>query len=60
MYRVLFSDSVHGTFWEEFEDFDSAAEYWQSYTDTPTCIAGRLVDLDNGEIIWQFGEEGNR
>lgn len=57
MYTVIFNDSVHGMEVQYFEDFDSAAEYWNEYADTPTCTAGSLTDLETGEVIWQFSEE---
>ena len=54
MYEVIFDDSIHGEMTEEFTDFDTAAEYWNSYADTETCTAGELVDRTNGEVIWSF------
>lgn len=62
MYEVIFDDSVHGEISETFENWDSAAEYWQSYADTESCVAGELVDRSTGEVIWQFGaeEEGDK
>ena len=53
-YSVSFTDEVHGVITEDFSTFDEAAEYWQNYADTPTCISGYLIDLDNKEIIWEF------
>lgn len=60
MYRVCFTDSVHGENWEDFDSFGAAAEYWNDYADTPTCVGGQLIDLDNGEVIWQFDEEADK
>lgn len=56
MYQVIFCDEIHDTQVVQFENFDSAAEYWNDYADTPTCFAGELKDLDSGEIIWEFSE----
>ena len=53
-YSISFTDEVHGVITEDFSTFDEAAEYWQDYADTPTCISGYLMDLDNKEIIWEF------
>lgn len=55
-FQVIFSDSVHDTQVAQFDTFDDAAEYWQTYADVDTCFAGELKDLDNGEIIWEFNE----
>ena len=60
MYMVAFNDKDHGMNVEYFEDFDSAAEYWNEYADTPTCIGGTLFDADASEVIWQFGEEADK
>lgn len=60
MYRVIFNDSVHGTQCQEFEEFEMAAEYWNEYADTPTCIGGTLFDANASEVIWQFGEEADK
>lgn len=54
MYRVVFVDEVHGENCEEFNSFDEAVEYWNSYADTETCIEGELIDLEDGEVIWSF------
>lgn len=54
MYEVNFVDTEHGDSTEHFETFDDAAEYWQEYADVLTCMAGSLVDLSNGEVIWDF------
>lgn len=56
MYQVIFCDEIHDTQIAQFEDFDSATEYWNDYADTPTCFAGELKDLETGEIIWEFNE----
>ena len=57
MYKVGFVDTVHGLNVVEFEDFDSAAEYWNDYADTETCVSGWLIDNSTGEIIWEFDEK---
>lgn len=54
MFRVIFFDSVHGTITEDFEDFNEAVGYWDSYADTPSCFAGKMIDLTENEIIWAF------
>ena len=56
MYNVRFTDSVHGETEENFETYDEAMEYWNSYADVDTCVAGTLMDLDNCEIIWNFDD----
>lgn len=54
MYQVIFDDEAHGEITETFATFDEAAEFWQDYADTPTCHAGQLWDMSNGEVIWRF------
>lgn len=56
MFDVTFIDNAHGIQEIGFETFDEAAEYWQDYADTPTCVYGELVDSDNGEVIWHFDD----
>lgn len=57
MYEVIFDDATHGEVTEQFDTFNEAVEFWQSYADTETCEAGELVDRTTGEIIWSFGEK---
>jgi hypothetical protein len=56
MYQVTFTDFEYYMIdhSEEFNTFEAAAEYWQDYADTETCVAGKLEDLETGEIIWEF------
>lgn len=54
MFKVNFNDSVHGEIEEIFDTFDDAMEFWNQYADTETCIAGRLYDDENNEVIWDF------
>lgn len=56
MYNVKFTDTIHGMMEEQFPTFDEAAEYWQDYADTNSCVAGVLEDKETGEIIWQFDD----
>ena len=56
MYNVRFYDSAMGNVEENFDSYEAAQEYWDSYADTETCLFGRMIDLDNGEIIWQFDD----
>lgn len=56
MYNVRFVDTAHGEMEENFDSYDAAMEYWNDYADTETCVAGQLIDLENGEIIWQFDD----
>jgi hypothetical protein len=56
MYNVRFIDTIHGEFEENFESYDDAMEYWNSYADTESCVAGVMTDLNNSEIIWQFDD----
>jgi len=56
MYSVTFIDTIHGTFQEQFDTFDAAAEFWQEYADTETCVSGWLIDMKNGEVIWDFDD----
>lgn len=55
-FQVIFCDKVHDTQITQFESFDEAVEYWNTYADTPTCFAGELKDLETSEIIWEFDE----
>lgn len=54
MFRIVFVDEVHGENSEDFNSWDEAVEYWNSYADAPTCTEGELIDLENGEVIWSF------
>ena len=56
-FQVTFKDIYHGVFITHFDDFTEAQEYWNDYADAPTCESGVMTDLDNGEIIWEFGEK---
>ncbi len=56
MYNVRFYDSTVGNVEEDFDSYEAAQEYWDDYADTETCLFGRMIDLDNGEIIWQFDD----
>lgn len=56
MYNVRFVDTTHGEFEENFDSYDAAMEYWNSYADTESCVAGVMMDLDNCEIIWNFDD----
>lgn len=56
-FQVIFKDSVHGIHINHFDEYKDAQEYWDAYADTETCEAGELLDLDDGEVIWEFGEE---
>ena len=56
MFDVTFIDEAHGIQEMGFETFDEAAEYWQNYADTPTCVYGALMDDSNGEVIWHFDD----
>ena len=58
-YQIIFEDSIHHTQITHFDTFAEAAEYWNYYADVPTCVAGELLDLDNGEIVWEFDDEGS-
>jgi len=55
-YQVIFEDSVHGIQINHFDEYADAQEYWDTYADLPTCYAGEMIDLDNEEVIWEFGE----
>lgn len=54
MYVVIFNDEVHGMSAQYFKTFEEAAEYWQEFADTETCIGGKLYDCDESEMIWEF------
>lgn len=56
MINVHFVDTVHGENDELFDNYDVAMEYWQSYADVETCVAGVISDTDTGEIIWNFDD----
>ena len=56
MINVHFVDTDHGEIDELFSNYDAAMEYWQSYADTETCVAGVMSDIDTGEIIWNFDD----
>ena len=56
-FQVIFQDSVHGLQINHFEAFADAQEYWNDYADVETCEAGEMIDVDTGEVIWDFGKE---
>lgn len=55
-YQVIFEDAIHHTQINHFDSFESAQKYWNNFADIETCVAGEMIDLDNGEIIWEFNE----
>lgn len=55
-FQVIFEDEVHGIHINHFDEFADAQEFWDFYADTPTCVAGEMLDLDNDEVIWEFNE----
>lgn len=55
-FQVIFEDTVHGIQINHFDEYADAQEYWDTYADLPTCYAGEMIDLDNEEVIWEFGE----
>ena len=55
-FQVIFEDTVHGIQINHFDEYADAQEYWDTYADLPTCRAGEMIDLDDGEVIWKFGE----
>ena len=54
-FQVIFEGTDHNIAINHFDEFGEAMEHWQEYADF--CEAGEMLDLDNGEIIWEFGEE---
>lgn len=56
-FQVIFKDSAHGIQINHFDEYSDAQEFWDFYADAETCEAGELIDLDDGEIIWEFGDE---
>lgn len=55
-FQVIFDDKYHMVYINHFETFAEAQEYWDDYADVETCVAGEMIDLDNGETIWEFDE----
>jgi hypothetical protein len=55
-FKVTFNDKYYGLHVTHFETFPEAQEYWDDYANTETCVAGVMVDVENGEIIWAFDE----
>lgn len=56
-FLVVFDYQDHSMYLNHFETFTEAQEYWDNNADTPTCIAGEMIDMDTEETIWEFGEE---
>lgn len=56
MYEVNFFDSNLGEQIERFDSYEEAQEYWDQYAEAETCLAGKMIDLSNGEIIWDFDD----
>jgi len=55
-FQVIFKDAVHGIQINHFDEYADAQEYWDFYADVETCESGEMIDLDDGEVIWEFGE----
>ena len=55
-FQVIFDDKDHHIQINHFDTFEEAQEYWDDYADVETCVAGEMIDLDNGETIWEFDE----
>lgn len=52
-YQVIFKDTkslqiIH------FDEFSDAQDFWNNHAES--ADGGEMIDLDNGEIIWDFGE----
>ena len=56
-FQVIFDDKYHGVHINHFDTFEEAQEYWDDYADTESCVAGEMIDLDEGETIWSFDDE---
>lgn len=57
MYSVYFKDEILGDSFENFDSFSDAQEFWDSFSDTPSCVAGEMTDTETGEVIWSFNDE---
>ena len=56
-FQIIFEDMVHGLQITHFDTYTDAQDYWDAYADVTTCVAGEMIDLDDGEIIWNFGKD---
>lgn len=54
MYQVYFDDEVKGEITKDFETFTEAADFYNDYAGTETCVSGGLWDKSTGEVIWEF------
>ena len=54
-FQVIF-EYTDGIQINHFDEYTDAQKYWDTHADLPTCQAGEMIDLDDGEVIWEFGE----
>lgn len=53
-YIVKFSTIWNMSQSEKFFSLDEAVEYWNFYADAEYIISGKLIALDDKEVIWAF------
>lgn len=54
MYLISFVSAEKEEFNTEFNTFEEAQSFWDAEADKH--IFGRMEDLSNNEIIWEFSE----
>lgn len=54
MYLISFVSAEKEEFNTEFNTFEEAQSFWDAEADK--YIFGRMEDLSNNEIIWEFSE----
>lgn len=54
MYKISFKDRYGYSVVERFNDFMSAANYWERWADFPVFVGGAFYDMNAKEILWEF------
>lgn len=54
MYTINFKDKFGYRVTEYFNDFMSAASYWERWADFPVYVGGSLCDTSSNETLWEF------
>lgn len=53
-FQVVFDDKYYMVYINQFDTFTEAQKYWDDHADAEIYVAGEMINLDTGEIIWEF------